>query len=195
MFSKKYRITGTAPTLFHNARLADPLNPIVRQIKELTSKRKKTDADHEEIARLEFIGCFYIEGSSLAEGEDIGFPGGNIERMLMDAGKHVKLGTTVKKALLVPEFSPLLYKGPREPKALWDHGGFSLRASVKVTTSRTIRTRPCFRDWALEFTAIFDENTLNPNQVDELVDIASKFIGLGDWRPKYGRFNWEAVGG
>lgn len=48
-------ITGTAPLLMHNSRLADPIDPIVRSMKKITGKTKKTEDDHAETARLEFL--------------------------------------------------------------------------------------------------------------------------------------------
>ena len=40
----------------HNARLVDPLDMVVKKIREVSTKTKKTDEDHEEIegARAKF---------------------------------------------------------------------------------------------------------------------------------------------
>ena len=68
----KFRITGVAPLLFHNGQLADPINPHTRSIAELTSKRKKVEADHAEIARREFLGSLYLmDGEPCIPGEMI----------------------------------------------------------------------------------------------------------------------------
>ena len=53
-------IEGTAPLLMHNIRLADPLNPIAKAMKAISSKRKKTDDDLAQLARLEFEGGLYV---------------------------------------------------------------------------------------------------------------------------------------
>lgn len=57
-------LTGVTPLLVHNARLADPLDPIVRQTKPISGKRSKTEEDHLELARLEFIGGLYYDQAS-----------------------------------------------------------------------------------------------------------------------------------
>lgn len=188
MMDRTYTIKGIAGLLLHNARLSDPIGEHAKALRKVTSKRKKTDDDHEEIARIEYLGSFYPSAT-----DDIILPGGNIERMILDAGKTLKLGTTVKKALIVPGESSIEYKGPRDPEKLWATGRFSLRSSVKVGTSRTMRTRPFFPEWQLTFTVVFDETVLDPAQVDDMVEIAGKFVGLADWRPKYGRFTVEHV--
>lgn len=53
------KLTGMSPLMMHADTLANPLNPITKAHKELTSKRKKTDDDHEAIAKSEFIAGAY----------------------------------------------------------------------------------------------------------------------------------------
>jgi hypothetical protein len=48
-----------SPLLMHNERLADPIDPYTRWLAELTKKRTKTERDHEEIGRREFMGGGY----------------------------------------------------------------------------------------------------------------------------------------
>src|SRR5262249_49765792 len=48
--------SGGSPLVMHNERLADPLDPFARDIAKVSKKRNKTEADHLEIARLEFLG-------------------------------------------------------------------------------------------------------------------------------------------
>jgi len=69
----KLQLTGTRPLLMHADVFADPLNPLTKQHKSLTGKRKKTDDDHEAIARSEWRGGMYFD-------DDMGpyIPGVNI---------------------------------------------------------------------------------------------------------------------
>ena len=53
------KLTGRSALVQHNPQLLDPMNPITREIAKLTWKRKKTDADYDEIAHLEFLGGLY----------------------------------------------------------------------------------------------------------------------------------------
>lgn len=184
MINFRITIEGTAPLLMHSSRLANPLDPAAKAIKRLTGKRNKTDDDHLEIARLEHLGSLYLD-------PDVGpyVPGENIWRALYDAAKKYKKGPRVKEGVFVSTTeNPLAYKGPRDSEGLWADENFRHMASVKIGTSRTMRCRPIFRQWRTDADGILD-----PAQMDlpELVDIATtagQLIGLGDWRPRYGRF-------
>jgi len=61
-----------------------------------------------------------------------------------------------------------------------------------VNKSRVMRTRPIFQDWALEFTVHYMPDVLNKEDITGFMNVAGKYIGLSDWRPKYGRFIIES---
>ena len=176
-------LTETAPLLMHNSRLSNPLDPATKALKKVTSKRQKTDDDHEQIARLEFAGGLYLD-------PDVGpfIPGENIARCLVDGAKLTKMGVKVTRGVFIStDVNPLSYKGPRAEQSLWDQGWRHM-ASVKVGTSRTMRCRPWFPEWAVQAEGVLDPAVL---ELDDLVTIASNagsLIGLGDWRPRFGRF-------
>ena len=50
-------ITGISDMIQHNGQLADPLNYFTKQLKAVTSKRPKTDADLEKMAEIEAIAA------------------------------------------------------------------------------------------------------------------------------------------
>lgn len=177
-------MTGTTDLLMHNARLSDPLDAWTKQLKEVSSKRTKTEDDHAEMARIEFMGGLYYD-------EDLGpyIPGVNIHRCLVEAGKLNKLGRHVERGIIMQEeMCPLGYVGPRTPEEMWADKNFMSRLSVGVTTSRVMRTRPKFRTWALETEFMVDTGQLDLNQVREIADKAGSMIGIGDYRPRFGRF-------
>ena len=63
----KLRLTGITPLMLHNIRLADPDDPVVRQISELTAKKKSmTEADRLQVAWLKFVGGLYHDGQNEA---------------------------------------------------------------------------------------------------------------------------------
>jgi len=177
-----FNIRGVAPMIHHNAQLSDPLNEWVKKIQAYTSKRKKTIEDHEEIARLEWFGSLYLNESGPV------VPASNLERMLRDAAAKSKLGKQVQAGLLVLEDAPVIYKGPKDPTKMWDSQKFFTRASCKIGQQRVIRTRPSWDDWELKFIVQFDESMLDENKIRDFVSLAGRVCGLGDWRPKYGRF-------
>ncbi len=177
-------ITGTTPLLMHNARLSNPLDPMARAMKKVSAKRNKAEDDHEELAHLEFLGSLYADADA---GPYI--PADNIFRALVDAGRKRKLGVKVTSGVIVTSnVNPLAYKGPRDPEDLWRDGSFTHQASAKVGQVRVIRTRPQFIKWASSALLYLDTEVLDFDDLAQLVDIAGRIIGLGDWRPRFGRF-------
>lgn len=56
-----------------------------------------------------------------------------------------------------------------------------------------MRTRFQVDDWKTEFEVTFNNELFNPEQVSDVLDIAGGIIGVGDWRPKFGRFSGVAI--
>ncbi len=52
MKTATYTIRGTTPMLMHSERLANPFDPLTKEIKAISGKRKKTEDDLLEMARL-----------------------------------------------------------------------------------------------------------------------------------------------
>lgn len=177
-----FKIIGVAPLLMHSGQLVDPLNPHSRSIAEITKKRKKTDADHEEMGRREFFGALYVSG-----GEPC-IPGEMVEAALIKGAMKEKRGPAAKAGLLVENNARLEYDGPRDPKVLWEDPRFRLRVAVKVGQSKVMRTRPRFEGWSATISIKFLPSLLNAREVRDFLVTAGEQIGIGDWRPRFGRF-------
>ncbi len=182
---------GGGPLLCHNERLADPLDPFTMEIAKLAAQRKKTEAIHLEIARLEFAGGLYFDE---ADGLGPHVPTWNIVRCIQDGATRFKLGKDIVRALIpVTEKTPIEYEGPRDVDAMWNDGRFASRKGVGISGRRVIRTRPMFVDWRLVAELELDLDILTPEKVDQCVASAGKFQGIGDNRPVFGRFKGSAV--
>lgn len=189
MKSFKITLTGAAPMLVHNAQLSDPLNKWSKELKKVSAKRSKTEDDHREMSRIEFMGGLYYD-------QELGpvLPSMNLEAALVKGAKKMKLGTAVTQGLRITDnVTPIVYKGPRDLEGLWGDGEsqFVNRASVKVGMARVMRTRPIFNNWAIEASGIYDETLLDPENIDEICNYAGTLIGIGDWRPRFGTFTHE----
>jgi hypothetical protein len=175
----------------HSAELADPLNDTVRKIKALTAKKtKKTDFDMEEIDRLSFIGSLYLS----EDGKPV-IPSDNIERCIQLGAQKKRLGKDVAAAVLCADAEyKLEYEGPSDPNKLYKSKTHCLRKSVAVQKARVIRVRPMFpTGWSVSFTLEYDEGVINERAIVEAMQDAGSLIGLGDWRPKFGRFSVEVL--
>ena len=87
----EFKIEGISPLLMHNGQLANPLNPLVKQMKALTGQRKKTDEVHLELSRLEFRAGLYVSSSGAVQ-----IPAELLESCLIEGAKKSKLGKQFK---------------------------------------------------------------------------------------------------
>jgi hypothetical protein len=177
-------LTGTDALLMHNARLSNPLDPAAKAVKKLTSKRNKTDDDYEQLAQVEWTGGLYYD-------EDAGpyMPADNIWRCLYDAAKKHKKGPRIKEGVLIAtNVNPIAYHGPRDVKDLWADENFRHFSSAKVGMQRVTRCRPQFRTWRTAADGVLDENVLDLDELRQIAEVGGQLVGIGDWRPRYGRF-------
>lgn len=185
--------SGGSALIMHNERLADPLDDFTRAIAAISKKRSKTEADHLEIGRLEFLGGLYTSPPLGLNEERNGHkpcaPAWNVLRCLQDGAKRQKRGQDVLRGIYpLVETVELNYDGPSCPHDLWTSGGFSLRKTVGVQRSRTMRTRPLFVDWQLDLPVEVDAKVWDLHTLEVVWRDAGVYAGLGDMRPIYGRF-------
>lgn len=185
----RMRWTGKRPLLMHNERLADPFDPITKAIKELSGKRKKTDEDRLEIMRLELTGGLYWQ-----EGIGACLPDLNILGALRDAAKLRRLGSATERAFDIAEqFIPLIHDGPQDPEKLVADKRFRDYRGAGIGPSRIFRARPRFNRWGVEFDLIYDANDIDRDMVILVANDAGSKTGIGDFRPRFGRFNVEVL--
>jgi len=184
------KLTGTTPLLMHNPRMVDPEFELVREIKALTSKRKKTDEDLRRIEELEWYGGLYEQDGVVVQ------PTSKVRKCLINAAKINKLGTAVGRSIYFGDLTvPLQYDGPKEIDKLYADKRFHSRLSVGIGNKRVMRIRPQFTPWSLELHGLFVEDAgLNPDEVLRLVEQAGVVEGIGDGRViGYGRFTAKVV--
>jgi hypothetical protein len=187
------RFQGVSPLLCHNGQTADPRNAYSKAMKGISGKRKKTDSDYDELARLEWLaGLYRVDG-------DLVIPDYVIESAMIGGAKKSKRGPQAKCGLFFTEHASLLFEG--KPDVIDDETLAEMFASsifthtvgVKVGMAKIMRTRPMFRHWRINATAQYDPDVLNIGDVAEIAADAGKLVGLGDWRPKHGRFEAEVI--
>lgn len=189
--------SGGTPYVMHNERLADPLDTCTQSIAGVSKKKNKTLADHEEIARREFLGGLYTDpvielddkGQLTSNSQRVVVPAWNVLRCLQEAATRQKRGRDVLRGVqpLTVQAS-LVYDGPHAPDELWKAGQFSLRKTVGVQRARTVRTRPMFNDWQADLMIEVDVNVFDVHTLRVAWADAGRYVGLGEMRPVYGRF-------
>lgn len=185
----------STPLLMHNERLADPLDSMTIALAEITGIRKKTQADHYEIARREFYGGLYTNPiiewpPPYGDSAEVVLPAWNVLRCLQEGAKRNKRGVNVLRGCSpLSEFATFIHSGPTDLEELYKDKTYQLRKSVGVQRAKTMRTRPIFRDWGLELLIEVDPVIWDIGKLAQDWHDAGLYAGLGDMRPVYGKFH------
>jgi len=186
----RFKIIGEAPLLMHNGQMTDPLNKWAKAVKAVSGKRKKTDADHEEMARLEWYGSLYLDNGKPC------IPGEVLEATFISAAKKSKQGMDAKMGVFCPGNYLLKYNNEADGiDAMWNEAYHRMSTKVRVGVQGVIRTRPRFDEWEADCELVYDDAVFNERAVWEILETAGRYVGLMDWRPRYGRFRVELVNG
>lgn len=60
---------------------------------------------------------------------------------------------------------------------------------VVIQRARVVRIRPCFKPgWKLDFEISVLDDQVPANVVNEVLSLAGRTVGVGDFRPRFGRF-------
>jgi len=180
----KCEFHGLSPLIMHSCQCVNPLHPISIKMKKITSKRTKTEEDIMALSDVEWEAGLYWN-------DEIGvyMPAENIEATVRNAAKSKKLGKHFEKGFMVEDMMVPLDIGENLTKEqMCADMRFRDVRPMKVQQSRVLRTRPRFNMWNLTFTATYDENILNFDDVVNAIEYGGQYVGLCDSRPKYGKF-------
>lgn len=184
--TRKMVWVGRTPLVCHNIRLADPFEPITKELKSLTSKKKKTDQDLIQIARLEWEGGLYLD-----EKDGPIIPAKCVEATLRNGAKKFKLGEQFLQGVSMDEnHAKLQYEGPRTPEEMWKAKFMTMDAVCNSGRGTVMRCRPKFMPpWKIEFTVVIDGEDVNEEQVLQAAQVAGAKVGLCENRHQHwGRF-------
>lgn len=180
----KCRLQSSAPLLMKNGQTADPTSPFAKASKQITSKRKKTDADYAELLKIDFLGGLYMNERGPC------IPGRSIDAMILAAAKTERRGKDAASGVRCDGTFDLIYDGPRDAESLYETHR-DVRA-VRIQSSKTMRCRPIFDSWAVDVVVHFNDAVVDVADVKRWLDVGGNLIGICDYRPKYGRFEVAA---
>lgn len=185
------KIVGTSPLMMHNGRLVNPLDDIVKEMRKITSKTKKTEEDHDQLARLEFIGGLYYDSK-------IGpyIPANCIWATVRSGARLQKKGPAVERGLIVVDnMNQLEYVGTRKATEMYDAGFADIRnAKPPGASGQVMRCRPKFDPpWSVRFTLMFDAAQMDAEELRHWIEQAGFLLGICDGRKGLGmgRFTVE----
>lgn len=166
----RVKISGVSPLLLHSA--AGMLTK-----EEGTTKKDNQYIPEEDAAKANYfdatIGCYV--------------PSSHVEACMREAAKNFKQGKSNYKTTII---SSVFCEQDRIPlnKQTWDEID---RRVVVVQRNRIVRSRPRYNDWALEFILQYDEARITPKVLQNILTEGGAIKGIGDHRPKFGRFKIE----
>lgn len=186
-------IEGVSPLLLHSDKGANPLSVEAKSLKAVSSKRKKSEEDHFEMVRIEWMSGLYLDKSGR-----VAVPVENVRAAIRDGAKLSKLGKEISRKVFIDgTHMAIAYDGPRDLEKLFDDARFRDTRSVRVGQQRVMRTRPHFDKWALSFDAYWDSDSFDTDLFARCLESAGKFIGIGDFRPDkggtFGRFKLASM--
>ncbi|WP_165020629.1 hypothetical protein [Dysgonomonas sp. ZJ279] len=180
----KFKIEGVCPLLQHDDKTANPFNEYTKQLKAISAKRKKTEDDLLEMARIEWLaGLYYTEQSGYFMKAEC------FEGAFLGAAKAKKLGKTFKEAVSIPDNPTFHFEHEKlAPAQLFEMDEYKDFRTIKIQRSKVLRCRPIFGKWNCDVEIWYEETRLDEHEIIDIVNYAGRYIGICDYRPKYGRF-------
>ena len=177
---------GGDQLIMHNGQTADPLNVYAKRLKEVTSDRarKKTDEGIIEMGRIECEAGLYLDSK-----KRVILPTRVLEAHIAEAARKTKEGKLALSGMFVDTDGILAYEGgPLTVAEILDSEEHQLRLSVVVGQAKVMRVRPFFKNWSTTFQVSILEEMVTPQMLKTWVTNGGNFVGIGDYRPRYGRY-------
>lgn len=176
--------------LMHNGQTSDPLNKYSKAMKAITRDRvrKATDEGVEALTRIEYEAGLYLNAK-----KQVILPSRILEAHISEAARKTKEGKNALAGMFVDTDGILEFKGgPLTVEQLLDSDEHRLTVSVCVNNGRVMRTRPLFRNWSTTFRVSILNELVNSDSLRIWFENGGNLVGLGDYRPRYGRYELKA---
>jgi hypothetical protein len=187
----KVKFEGTTALMLNNPQCINPMHPLAKALKAITSKRNKTDEDHMEIIHLQFLASPYLN----KKGQYI-IPSQMIAKSIEAGAKENKLGAKFQRSVLVLGDALLNFKdngcSPEELYQNHNETYVDVRA-VGIMKAKVIAARMIIPEWSLEFELSYDETQLNKSEIWNAINAAGLRYGIGTYRACFGRYKASEI--
>lgn len=200
----KMRWIGIRPLIMGNPQTVQLSNPYSVASREfngaMKAARKKQDENillelEAKQSRNDWESSAYWDG----EKKEFYLPDTVIMASIKGGAQIAKKGKDVERALVMNETEAYVKTG-RKFKTLDDayaDASFRLEGPCKVPpkTGALIWKTRCMMPtgWEIEFSLDYDETIIAKKSVFEACEQAGRLVGMGSWRPKFGRFTVEEI--
>lgn len=201
MKTLRVQYIGIRPLIMSNPQTIDIANRFAVASRALNtalkSARKKGDEDKLlELAaaqkKNDFMASAYFDDKG-------GFfiPDSVIMASIKSAAQSMRKGKDIDRAVLMEETEAYVKDVPNAPtlEDAFADTRFHLKTPCKVPpkTGALFMKLRCVMPtgWRVEFTLSFDSDVLAEKTLKDILNTAGGFVGIGSWRPKFGRFTVE----
>ena len=204
-------LSGASPLLQSNPAHHHPSDPLCKLTSPLSKKRMKTEEDHVALAKLHFLASAHWLNTG--SGEDVAIdssgnvhfqgysnpyiPGDMLRASLAESSKALKnrMGSAFDRGVQVLEDFELQYDGPKDCNGMWDANMFRNDRGDRAGKLVWI-TRACIPvGWKINFSLKLDSSQVELSVLEQMIEAAGRYIGLGSWRPanggRFGRFTLD----
>lgn len=176
-------IEGVSPLLMHAVeRFLDPFDDLARDFRRLGKKRAKSDDEIRTLMDMEWdLGIrINAEGKPIIRGEQF-------EAAIFAAAARERQKKNAQPGVFVDD-AVVIHDGPTAIEKLRSDKRFRDIRAVRVQQARILRTRPRFDTWSAAVSITVIPDIVNPDDVLRFLGNAGMAVGVGDYRPKFGRF-------
>ena len=173
--------------LMNNPQCVDPLNSYSKSAKEITGRKKKSDADHLRLREIETEAkTFWCDELGVY------IPSRWITASIANSAFAVaKIAKAKIRSSVFPteERIKLRYEGEREIAAVSQvyANGHYVTQNLKQGQVSVTKCHPAFRGWSFKTQLEIDTEILNFSDIKRIAEYASRYVGWGDFRPTFGR--------
>ena len=180
---KKYSVTLKGITPYMQHRMDD------QKLEEWEKNRKgiieRQDVSQSDSVRAEYH-CYRNLDSQCF------IPSEHLRQSFINAGAFVKSKVGNARKSMKNVVAAMFMVSPEEI-TIPDYDLIDKRSAVnKNVKARIISIRPKWSNWKVTFTLLVDNDTITTNTIEEIINYAGSYVGIGSYRPTnngyFGRF-------
>lgn len=174
------KVAGTQPLIMHAWDTKSKRQIEEKQQKKANRTREARNPD------AEWNAARYLD----SKGRDC-IPARHFKNAMVEAATFLPDVTKklIKGAIYVQgDLIPIEYDGVRAGRSIVPHKREDMVRIGGMSKTADIRYRPMYPNWTVSVTIEFDTSAFSAEQVVNLLNRAGFNVGVGEWRPTFGRF-------
>jgi hypothetical protein len=185
---KKYKVVIEGVTPYMQHRMDDQKLEVWEKLRGPIHERP--EVSHEDAVRAEYHCYRSTDGPCF-------IPAEQIRGALITAGSYVKAKVGGRSKSMKVIVAAMFMVSPEEIH-LPEYDAIDKRSAVnRNIKGRVIVVRPRWNQWSAEFTLSVDEDSITKDTIQQIIEYAGKYVGIGSFRPTnnglFGRFELTEI--